>query len=1549
MSSLEENALVEGIAVIGMRGRFPGAESVEQLWENLCQGVEGISTWSDEELLAEGVDPAWLELPGYVKSWGALEGVELFDALFFGFSARDAEVMDPQHRIFLETAWQALEDAGYCGESHPGLIGVFGGTEMSQYLHLVYANLDRLGLVDPFQIMVGNDKDHLTTVVSYKLNLRGPSVACQTACSTSLVAVTLACQSLLTYQCDMALAGGVAITLPQRVGYFYQEGGILSPDGRCRPFDAAARGTVGGNGVGIVVLKRLSDALADGDHVRAVIRGAAINNDGSLKAGYTAPSIEGQAQCIAMAQAIAGVHPETITYVEAHGTATQLGDPIEVAALAQVFGAGTRARQFCALGSIKGNVGHLNAAAGVTGLIKTVLAVEHAKLPPSLHYRERNPEIDFASTPFRVQTALEEWTASPRRAGVSSFGIGGTNAHVVVEEAPPLPAPSPGRPLQLLTLSARTDSALETATDLLADHLARHPGLGLADAAFTLQVGRKGFNHRRAVLAEGAAAAVEALRARDPRAVFSARSEARDRPVVFLFPGQGCQYPGMGRQLYQGEPVFREQVDLCCELLKPWLRLDLRDLLFPAPGGADEAAAVLRQTAFTQPALFVVEYALAVQWAAWGIAPAAMIGHSIGEFVAATLAGVFALEDALALVAQRGQLMGSMHPGSMLAVSLPEAELLPLLNGEVSVAAVNAPALSVLSGPAPALERLAGQLAARGVHTQPLHTSHAFHSATMEPAVDAFVQCVAAVPLHAPSIPYLSNLTGTWISPEEATNPHYYGRHLRNPVRFAAGVQELARGRELVLIEVGPGRTLTTLARPQLPAAGDAVLLASLPTAHEAETSHATLLGALGQLWTQGATVDWAAVHAGERRRRVPLPAYPFERQRYWIGAAPAPAAPPARDPEDWFYLPTWKQAAPAAPAAPAAAAGTAPWLVLADERGLGAEVARRLRGQGRPAATVRAGAGFAALGGDDFVVRPDSADDLQALLESLRAAGAAPRRILHCWSVTGAAGEPGGADAFAGHQRLGFHSLASLAQALEKVRGADPVQIGIVADALHAVLGDEPVCPAKATLLGLAKVVAQEHPHLRCRVIDVLGDEVAAGADGGRLADRLVAELEDEPFEPVVAYRRGRRWVQAFEAVRLAEPAQAPRALRERGVYLVTGGLGQIGLVLAETLAERAGARLVLTGRSPFPPREAWDAVLAEDPGGDAAEKIRRLRHIEALGGEVLVVRADAADREAMRAAVELAVERFGALHGVIHGAGNTSAEGAVPVSQLDPAAAGAHFGPKAMGLYVLEELLAGRELDFCLLHSSLSAVLGGLGFGAYAAGNAFLDAFAAQRGPRDAFPWISVNWDAWRFGGEPPGAVAAFSDFIGPADGQAAFLRILALQPRQVVVSTSDLQARLNQWVRLESLHPEAAAPDAAGGAHHPRPTLSSRFVAPRTGVEEAVAGVWEGLLGVSPIGVHDRFFELGGHSLLAIQLVSRLQAIFQVELPVKRVFEAPTVAELAEQIEQELAAAAAAPADPADMEEILRLVETMSEEEVQALLGGGEPLASDAAVAP
>ena len=892
MNNYTESDPLDGIAIIGMSGRFPGSDSLDAFWDNLKSGYNAIQPIPDDKLnLTAEERETLLTNPNFVKMGSYVEGADTFDAAFFGIYPKEAEAMDPQHRLLLECAWEAFEDSGYDPAKVDGMVGVYAGCYMNTYmLSSLESNPAFIGsLANSFhggvlQNELGNDKDYLATRISFKLNLRGPSLTIQTACSTSLVAIIQGCLALSSYQCDLALAGGATLKFPQYRGYLYEQDGMVAPDGKCRTFDLNARGTVFGDGAGMILMKRLEDAVADGDHIYAVIKGWGLNNDGASKVGYTAPSVEGQSEAIALAHAYAGFDASSITYVEAHGTGTPLGDPIEIDALTQAFRLSTQKKQFCAIGSLKTNLGHLDIAAGVAGIIKTALSLKNKQIPASLHFETPNPNIDFPETPFYVNTVLADWPAgeTPRRAGLSSFGVGGTNAHVVLEEAPTVPRDGKQDQAPLITLSARSQEALDQASQNLALYLERHPETSLADVSFTHVAGRRTFNYTRSLVASNASEAIDMLRSPDHQHVHTVRQVQRDLPVIFMFPGQGSQHVNMGLGLYKQDTVFRQAMDQCADILKDLLDENIMDILYPS-GDETEAATRLKDTRIAQPAIFMMSYSLAKYWEQYGIVPQAMIGHSVGEFVAACLGGVFTLEDALRAVATRGRLMQDMPSGSMLSIRLPKSEVETLLTEEVAIAAVNSSELCVVSGPDEAIEALAKALEAEEVPHRRLHTSHAFHSAMMDAAVPLFEEYLKELSLNAPLRTIVSTVTGEVLDPEVAQDPSYWARHLRETVQFSGGIGALIdEEAAAIYLEVGPGQTLSTLTRQHKNRQEKHRVLSSMPHARSDISAFRFVRGVLGQLWQHGATIDWDPLFNDVQPRRISLPTYPFERKRFW-------------------------------------------------------------------------------------------------------------------------------------------------------------------------------------------------------------------------------------------------------------------------------------------------------------------------------------------------------------------------------------------------------------------------------------------------------------------------------------------------------------------------------------------------------------------------------------------------------------------------------------------------------------------------------------------
>ncbi|NNB87043.1 type I polyketide synthase [Corallococcus exiguus] len=1500
----------ERIAIVGLSGRFPGARTLEGFWEMLRRGGDARRVPTDAELDDAGVPQALRAHPQWVRSSYVLEGATDFDAGLFGYSPREAELMDPQQRIFMECAWESLDNAGYDPGRFKGAVAVYASVSLSSYLlRALMRQPDLMDAAGSFGVMLANDKDYVATRVSHRLGLRGPSATVQTACSSSLVALHLACQSLLSGESDMALAGGSSVSFPQTAGYLYQEGMIFSPDGYCRAFDAKANGTVRGAGAAVVVLKRLSDALKDGDTIHGVLLGTAVNNDGAGKVGFTAPSVEGQAAVIAEALAISGVMPDDIQYVEAHATGTPLGDPIEVAALNQAFGGKETGQKRVALGSLKAAIGHLDAAAGIAGVVKTVLAMEHGEIPASPHFQQANPVIDFDAGPFFVPSQPRPWTSpnGPRRAGVSAFGIGGTNTHVILEEAPKAAAPAPSRRAwHVLPLSARTPAALDAATERLAAHLGANPNVSLADVAYTLQVGRHAHEHRRAVVVKDVADAKAALR--DARRLLSGSGTNTRRPVVFLFSGQGSQYVDMGRGLYEQEPVFRTEVDACAEKLKPHLGLDLRTVLYPPADGREKATEQIKQTSLTQPSLFVIEYALAKLWASWGVTPQAMVGHSIGEYVAACLSGVFSLDDALALVATRGRLMQSLPSGSMLSVRMTPEALAPLMDARISVAAVNAPGFTVVAGPTDAVDALQAKLEAQKVEVSRLHTSHAFHSHMMDPIVEEFRQAVAKVSRKEPKDLYLSNVTGTWVTREDAVSPAYWARHLRDAVRFQDSATLLLNDPEHVFLEVGPGNALATLVRRNAPEGTFPAILSTLPAPRDAQQDALThAADAFAKLWLAGAKSTAGRVYKGEARRRIPLPAYPFQRERYDLLKGPPPALPRAAATRTAttqgveLTIPSWPRTR-ASPQVPSLTGQR--WLVLEADTPVAARVSERLRQAGADVVSLVAGQGASDPVTKRFAVDPSSPDALGEHLERLRGEDWTPAHIAYLWPLVK---EP--RDLESG-LATSFHGLLALAKAVGPGAAKTPVSLDVVTTGAQDVTGEEPLLPWQAAAVGASRVLPQEYPGLTVRAVDVTWPAPGESASGPWL-ERMVTELATGK-DPVVALRGPYRHVEAFETIDVPAPTEQA-GLKDGGVYVIVGGLGRVGLALAEQLTQAVKPKLVLLSRRTLPAPGEWDAWRAGHDAQDATSKaIDRMRALERSGAQVLALRADAGVPGQLDKALQVAETKFGRIDGVFYAAGDGGMATRISVAEATPEATTPLLSGRFGGLTQLAEALSSRQPDFVVVQSSLTVVLGGMAVSAVAAAHAGMDAVAARQARLGGTRWYTVDWDVWGVGeGFRPDAV------IPPAEG-FRLLRALLTQPTggRFLASLGSLEAR-RQVAR------DGASASRAGGSasgKHPRPPLANAFVAPRDETEEKVAALWQDLLGLESVGITDNFFELGGHSLLGVQLLSRIREAFQVELSMRALFESPTV----EVMTVAIVEASASQLDPEALEAMLAELE-------------------------
>ncbi len=1397
------------IAVIGMAGRFPGAADLYTFWKNLRAGAETLQFFSAAQLMEGGATAEELADPRYVRCAGLVDDVQCLDAEYFGLTAVEAALLAPEQRLLLECAQEALDEAGYGLRWRGERVGVFAGFGLSTYLldNLV-ANSRALESASGMRVLLSNTSP--ATRISYLLNLTGPSITLDTACSSSLVAVHQACRSILNGECDMALAGGSTVRRFGPRGYRAEEGGIFSPDGHCRPFDRQAQGTVATSGAGMVLLKPLDAALADRDSIHAVILGTAINNDGNTKVGYTAPSVTGQAAAIRSACAMAGVDPRSLQYVETHGTATALGDMIEIAALNDVFGSsGAPAR--CALGTLKANVGHLEAAAGVASLMKASLALQHREIPPAIHFHDPNPQIDFERTPFYLNPELQAWAASdvPRRAGVSSFGIGGTNAHVVLQEAPRRETAGGHRDSQLLVLSARSRSALQASSLRLVARLAAEPPLQLEDVAYSLQVGRAAQTVRRFCVCDSTAEAVRLLEADDGPDALQELSVADGVPVVFVFPGGNAWDPRVGRGIYDSEPVFREHIDQCAQLLQPLLQADVREILFAADplGGERRTAAALSRNEAGQALLFAVEYSLAQLWQSWGVVPSIVIGHDVGEFAAACLTGVLTPGEALALVCARG-------------------------------------------------------------------------------CLTEFTALLEHLPAREANIPFAASLTGRLLDRGTQLASDYWLGHFRPTLGPAPGLGPLMQGSRKVFLEVGPAAEPIARMR-ETGAARRHIVIPSCRDPAAGDKDSAALMRAVGRLWLAGATIDWSQFNARNACRRVALPSYPFERRKHWIDreeprAARTPVVAPGiesahRVPErsrpisDWFYVPVWKQR-PARVNHGAQAQGTC--VLFDDGAAVGEALMQGLARRFSKVVRVRAGDAYEE-GACGFSLNPVEFSHYARLMATLAERQTPIDSIVHAWL----GGAPAQRNSTGGSElAAGFYSSIYLCQALEEYHHGRPISLTMLTNEAHVILGEERGSPHAAMLSACARVISREFPNIACRSIDV-SLQTRSPQEVAKLIDAVVSEACGRSSEPVLAYRGSCCFVPAYEPLAPVTGGFSSPLPRSGGTYLISGGLGGIGLTLAELLGRSCAARIVLTSRAEFPPRTQWDRLLAEDPKSVLGERIRKVRAIEAHGAQVFIVQADVCDPGQVRAALARTLERFGALNGVIHAAG-VPAAGVIALKSY--AMAQQVMAPKVEGTLNLLAAVSAMDLDFFICCSSIAAILAPPGQVDYCAANAFQDAVSHMHDRLGRTRFISINWDGWSEVGmalstSVPAPGGALDHGLSCAEGCEVFRMILQDPRPQWIISTRGLK-------------------ETAAGALPEPPRTAPRPQSSTMTEEEALADIWQDLLGVAEPGINDDFFALGGDSLLAIQLSAQLERRFGASVPIRQLLRTPTIASLA-----------------------------------------------------
>jgi acyl transferase domain-containing protein/acyl carrier protein len=1331
------------IAIVGMDCRLPGANSVQEYWDNLVAGKETLTTFSDEELLASGIKASEFMRPDYVRTRGIIDNTDSFDAAFFGITPKDAEIIDPQQRVFLECAWHALEDAGIDPFNTEKRIAVFGGAGTPYYMVDVLGNAEVKKTTSGTSIVTSNDKDYLTTRVSYKLDLKGPSMNVQTACSTALVSVVLGVESLLSYQSDAVIVGGVSLELPEHQGYIYQEGGLQSPDGRCRTFDKDAAGTVFSRGCAVVVLKRLEDALADRDHIYAVVLGGAVNNDGADKVSFTAPSVKGQVDVITEALEIAGVDATSIAMVEAHGTSTPTGDPIEVTSLSEAFRHYTQEKGFCRIGSVKTNIGHTDVASGAASLIKVCLSLQHGIAPASLNFHAPNPEIDFENSPFYVNAKTGPMSGTdgrPLRALVNSFGVGGTNACIVVEEPPQIKQQTSTNTHDLLLVSAHNKDSFKSYLEHIKNYLEDNLALDLAGLAHTFRTGRSPMKYKGAIAFSGRDDLLAKLETPIAPTVKAARGKA---DIVWMFSGQGNQFVNMGRELYETNEVFKAAIDHCARVLQDEIKLDIREILYPPAGDLEQAKDLITRTYITQPAIFTVSYATAQVFLHLSVKPDALIGHSVGEYVAAVIAGVMQLDDALKAVAHRGKLVYDLPEGSMLAVLKTEAELRTDLPDSLDIAVINSPELCVVSGPTPQIETFGEKMKQAGVFSKHLPTSHAFHSKMMIPCLDAYRDYFKSIPLSPPKIPIISTVNAIEMENDVATDHEYWVQHVLNPVLFGKAVAHQFDQNPSVFLECGPGQSLESAVKRMLEKGAPHTSIGTLNEGVDAVTA---LDVAIGKLWIEGVPIDYAAWLGAGEISKIPCPLLPFQNTSYRIDFSASASASDENDKneniDDWYYTPSWKRTPPIhTVVANALDAEDLPvhYLIFSDDElceKLAAEIGER---------------GF-----KHTVIRPDNPIDYAQLLAEITDKNV-ELRIIYGWTHAAQNGPDLTLENYDQVMEAGFYNLIHLEKALIAAVPKNRLTFTCLINDGFDVCGLSPAKPEKSLAVGPLRALFKEHPNMSTKLVNIDSSSLLK-VSMEQFVDALLLETKIETEETIIAYTGLHRWTETFEPLRLGSDAPENTAqLKEGGIYLVTGGAGAIGRSVSKVIAQTVKATIIWIGRSAFPPKDSWKNLAA---GGDQQikERVQAALDIKALGSKLITLSADISDLGQMSGLVTEIESTHGPIDGIIHAAGNA---GGGIIAATDKESFDIVLTPKVRGALVLHKIFKGKPLDFLHFYSSVTAILGEAGRVDYTSANAFLDAFGTKHSWPNCKTVCSINWGEW-------GLIGMGADWIRQKDSR-------------------------------------------------------------------------------------------------------------------------------------------------------------------------------------
>lgn len=1466
----------QDVAIIGMSCRFPKARNVDEFWQNLCQGTNCLTRFDEHNL-----PYSLLANEEFIPVKGVLENSDQFDAHFFGFSPVDAKITDPQHRIFLECAWEALEHAAIAPNKMTSkVISLFSGMTDSTYLkENLLKNRWFCNEFDSVQQRIATSMGMLSTQVSYHLNFKGRSVNVNTACSTGLVTVDHACQDLILGQSDIALAGASSIVVPEVQGYFYQNGSIVSPDGYCRPFSSKANGTVFSNGVGVVVLKRLEDAVKDRNTIYAVIKGRGVNNDGTDKLGFTAPSISGQISCIRQALAQAQIKAEELGFLEAHGTATALGDAIEIKALTSVYREQTDKTQFCALGSVKANIGHTDTAAGIAGIIKTALCLYHKKIPPLIHYETSNPDLSLPDSPFFVNTKLLDWnSASKRYAGVSAFGIGGTNSHIILseyehqEEYSTLPLNE-----ELILLSAKTEKALDQNSSNLQHYLKNSMNSPLGDIAFTLHTGREDFQWRQFAVGKTAEEIANGLR----KKTLSLFDEQTHHSVVFMFSGQGMQYPQIAMELFATVPLFAKYVSLGAQLAQAYLHCDLLSVI------RDRNTNKLKETQYAQPALFIVEYALAKVLMECGVVPEILIGHSIGEYVAACLADVFSFEDAIAVVCERGLLMSKAPKGAMLSLEATHEMLQDtyLKIAHVDIALHNATRHFVLSGSDAEISKLEKYLISQKKKHQRLKVSHAFHSHLMESIEKSFKERFTHIKCQAPKIPIISNVTGDWLSANEAINPDYWYQHVRETVQFSNSIQRILQDKHPLFVEVGPGQSLCGFVKEI--SANKANTLFTLPNHQRITTDRFQLLSTLGELWTKGIPINLKPVCETNNRKCIPLPTYPFQKQRYWVGADLNSI--PQND-ISALYKPVWSYE-PVALNIPSHL-NEFNFIIFKDKIGIAEQIIERLKIQGIQPIIIEQNQEFQQLTQTHITINPGEPSHYSQLISSLKNTLHHPI-IIHCFTYDNAQ-EVFLDELQIEHQLdLGFYSLLYLTQAfLSELGTTIPIHLTLITSATQIIVGTERICPINTSLLGASRVIPLEHRNISCELIDLNANENVSLI----LNDLLSSAGQKQKKSPhkLTAYRNGYRWEISYLPIQ--NKPQSNR-LSNHGAYLVTGGLGGIGLSLCKTIARHTvSPTFILCSRSAIPSQSSWKSI-AIDSTHPYHTKIVQLQQLKELGAHIMCYQVDIGNYEEVNNLVTFCKRKLRHINGLIHAAG-IAGGGLIQLKTKE--AAHRVLVSKIHGTYHLAKAFQEFNFDFVVFMSSIASITGEQGQIDYCAANACLDSFAHSRLFHTQYP-LSINWNTWRDIGmsvetKRPEDMNLFSrgNTLSPLQGQELFLQALTSRSANLIASNYNVE----EYAQLVRENNPVA--DKEHKVSRETFQINHEFKAPQGVIEKQLAKLWQENLHIAGIGRDDDFFALGGHSLKALNLIEQINTSLETHLSIQHLYQTPTIAQLAEVID-------------------------------------------------